>query len=162
MEKCEKCDLNFISEDEEHCIICINSSGESILGIVLNINRDLNILGESPAHAKLEFGELDLELIYQRTRSMWKIAENRINTIKYVVSIVNRIILGVWTPLEWNDVFDTRTGNWRKEFDGEKADKAVLNKFFGRDISSLINKGEQNPVKYFREQQILSCPSLAK
>ena len=163
MIKCSKCDLNYVKDGDALCSVCINNGGDVLLAIILNISKDFQKwINKSSAHAKLDFDDLDMDMIYNRTRSMWKISDERQGTIKYVLSVIDGVIYGVWKPLNWNIKFDERTNSFRKEFTGIIAEDKVFNNLFGRRIVSLLEKGAQNPVRYFTEKEIEQCPSLRK
>ncbi|MFA5676528.1 MAG: hypothetical protein WDA65_08425 [Christensenellales bacterium] len=159
--KCPKCALNYVViEGEEFCELCSNKDEETLLAIILNIDKDFTDYVNHDAFAKLSFNELDFDLIYERTRSKWRISDERTKKIQYVLSVIKGTVFGVWKPTKWIDEYDKRTDSHRKAFEGIKAEDAVFNNFFGRYIVDLLQKGSQNPVRYFTTKQIEQCKRL--
>lgn len=156
--KCPKCDLNYIKNNEEICSTCLSDNKDIILVIKLNLNLDFQEFIHNRAFGKLEFKDLNFNLIYQRTRGVWRISDKRQKSIKLVLSVVKGIVIGVWKPDHWKKVVYNKTNKIRKEFDGKMAEKKIFDLYFCKNIYSLFRKGEQSPVRYFNEEQIKECP----
>lgn len=107
----------------------------------------------------VHWSDLKPKVIYNRTRSRWRISDEKIKKIKWVLSVVDGRVIGVWEPKTWNTIYDERTKHMRKEFEGEKAPQDIFDKFFNRNLVSIIT-GKQNPIKYYTEAQILKCPKI--
>ena len=136
--RCEQCHehhgvSNYYKLGDE-CKICAEGFDENILTVTMR--PDFKLTEEN---------------IYKRTQKSWCVSAIKAKTIKFVLSVVNGVVVGVWQPEAWN-----YAGGNRKDFMGIKANDTMHNRFINKDISN-IRRGRQ-PVQYFRAEQIIGCP----
>lgn len=82
------------------------------------------------------------EEIYQITRSAWKVAEHRRNSVKYAIAAYRGLVRAVYKIDKWNNKGD------RWEFIGEVAESNICDKYLNQSLDNYIVKGSQNPIKY--------------
>lgn len=109
---------------------------------------------------KYHYEMTDFEL-YDLTRRAWKVSQNRIRQIEYVMAVYEGFVLAVYKVAGWypaHSTFNTLDvsetvrrhdieGN-RMEFVGRLAEKDVWDRFVGKSVAKFWKKGEQNPIKY--------------
>ena len=109
---------------------------------------------------KYHYGMTDLEL-YDLTRRAWKVRQDRIQKIEYVLSVYDGFILAVYKVAGWypaHSTFNTipvsdavkqhDIEKHRMEFVGQLAPSSIQKQFVGKSVRKLYKQGEANPVKY--------------
>ena len=97
------------------------------------------------------------EELYDITRGYWKIDRKRADRVEYVFSVCGGVVKEVYRIKEWlpagtvprPTLPDAEVPEGRYEFVGEIAEEAIRNKYVGKSIANLYQKGEANPVRYF-------------
>lgn len=98
------------------------------------------------------YGITDREL-YDATRGVWKIGENRDNA-KYAFAVYGGIVREVYKIREWlpaGTTFNTRgdlTDGTRWEFVGEVADERIRAKYLFKSVEKYLPNHAQNPIRY--------------
>jgi 5-methylcytosine-specific restriction protein B len=84
--------------------------------------------------------------LYEQTRKCWAGSLKNAQNVKYVFSVLNQIIIEVYSVDKWLDCLrdDENKGI---AFEGKIASEE-FNKFRGINISSLYKKGNANPIMY--------------
>lgn len=104
------------------------------------------------------------EELYNATRGHWKASFIKVKKVKYVFSLVNGIIRGVYKPLNWftidpdkeyfgpdPKVLENQNEVGRVYFEGVIAPKYILNKYLNKKINNKKILG-QNPVVYLEKE----------
>ena len=106
--------------------------------------------------------------LYDLTRCCWRVNKERADKVEYVLSIYEGMVLEVYSVKCWlpghstlqyirAEVFPQDVN--RFEFIGNIAPPDIQNKYKNKSVANLFNKGEQNPIKYFRKNaQQITCP----
>lgn len=97
--------------------------------IIININRLYNRF-------------MTPQQLYDATRSSWKVASHRRNSVLYAVAAYRGLVREVYKINSWN----SRGDRW--EFNGEEAEPAVRNKYLNQSLENYLIKGSRNPIKY--------------
>ena len=101
--------------------------------------------------------------LYEITRGVWRVAGQRIYSIKYALSVYKGEVKEVYKVKTWHPAlstnYSTRTeaditlhgdismdGRW--EFIGETASPEIRNKYINKSVSHLFLRGAANPIKY--------------
>ena len=100
------------------------------------------------------YGMTDREL-YDATRGIWKIGENRDNAV-YAFAVYGGIVREVYKIREWlpaGTTFSTRgdlecDGRW--EFVGEVAEDRIRNKYLFKSVEEYLPDHAQNPIRYVK------------
>lgn len=80
--------------------------------------------------------------LYEATRSSWKVALHRRNSVLYAVAAFRGLVREVYKIDSWNPKGD------RWEFIGKIAEPEVREKYINQSLDNYITKGSQNPIKY--------------
>jgi uncharacterized protein len=80
--------------------------------------------------------------LYDATRSSWKVAKHRRETVKYAIASYRGLVREVYEIEGWN------SNNDRWEFTGKIAENQVRDKYLNQSLDNYIKKGSQNPIKY--------------
>ena len=104
------------------------------------------------------------EELYNETRGHWKASFTKVKKVKYVFSLVDGIIRGVYKPLNWftvdpdkeyfgpnPKVLENQNEEGRVYFNGVNAPKYILNKYINKKIDNKKILG-QNPVVYLEKE----------
>jgi hypothetical protein len=98
------------------------------------------------------YGITDREL-YDATRGVWKIGENRDNA-QYAFAVYGGIVHEVYKIREWlpaGTTFNTRgdlTDDNRWEFVGEVAEEKIREKYLYKSVEKYLPDHAQNPIRY--------------
>lgn len=101
--------------------------------------------------------------LYDLTRCCWKVNKEKADKVKYVLSVYEGMVLEVYSVLSWlpghatlqyvrAEVFQQDEN--RYEFIGNIAPSEIQNKYKNKSVANLFNKGEQNPIKYFLNEDL--------
>lgn len=97
----------------------------------ININKTYNINNDYHPN------------IYEATRKSWKVSENRLQQIDYVLSEYRGIVRAIFRPTKW-----IPQGN-RWMFEGEEInDKEITDRYLNKSVPKK-GKGTANPIKYY-------------
>jgi hypothetical protein len=80
--------------------------------------------------------------LYNTTRSAWKVAAHRRNSVEYAVAGYRGLVREVYKIDNW-----TKKGD-RWEFNGQIAPPAIRDKYLNQSLDNYIIQGSQNPIKY--------------
>lgn len=98
------------------------------------------------------YGITDREL-YDATRGVWKIGENRDNA-RYAFAVYGGLVREVYKIREWlpaGTTFSTRgdlTDDARWEFVGEVAEEKIREKYLLKSVEKYLPNHAQNPIRY--------------
>ncbi len=93
--------------------------------------------------------------LYESTRGVWKIGNERHEKADYAFAIANGFILEVYKIDSWHPAgtthYTTRddvniTG--RKEFLGTLAEESIRAKYLAKDVHEYFKQGNSNPINY--------------
>jgi hypothetical protein len=84
--------------------------------------------------------------VYEATRKAWRVRKSRVKKADYVLSVLNGLVVGVFTDLDW------REDNIRPDrfsFIGNPAPKNIQKKYIGKIIPlEYTQRGSANPCQY--------------
>ncbi len=106
------------------------------------------------------------EELYDESRGVWKVNENKVKNVKYAFAIYKGIIKEVYYIDEWHKAYSTpyyyRTNKTfqddpslkgRKEFTGKVA-LDIRDCFIEKSVAKYYKKGEANPIKYMNFEEL--------
>lgn len=82
--------------------------------------------------------------LYDATRRSWKIANWRINRIKYAIASYRGIVREVYAVERWDRTEDGK----RWYFTGKIANAEIREKYINQSLENYNKKGSQNPIRY--------------
>ena len=96
--------------------------------------------------------------LYDITRGVWLLSMNRARGVRYVLSLYEGVVRGVFGPDRWQPAdisgYPTRSdlvpsdAEGRVEFVGTKAPDDVQQRYMGKNLSAYMPYGTQSPVLY--------------
>lgn len=110
--------------------------------IIININKTYNKNNPTPDN------------IYNATKETWTINKNKLNSIKYVLSEYNGIIIEVFMVLNWyQKIRQYNTKKYGKTklaygFNGTIDYDDIRNKYLFKSIKHCNKKGNINVIRY--------------
>lgn len=96
--------------------------------------------------------------LYDCTRGCWKRKIESVKTAEYVLAVADGIVREVYKVKEWLPAqklnretipFDSNVEKDRIGFSGMIADEKIRNRYIGKCVENLFQRGEANPVKLF-------------
>lgn len=95
--------------------------------------------------------------LYDITRGYWKLNIKRAEQVEYAMSIYKGIIKEIYEIEQWLPAGSTprpvlpeaEVPEGRFEFVGKIAGEEIRNKYIGKSMADLYQRGEANPIKYF-------------
>ena len=85
--------------------------------------------------------------IYETVRSAWKVSKEKREKYKYVLAVLDGVVVGVYEPSKWQS--DSRGVAGRYEFIGTEAPYKIKNIFIDKKLPSKYRrKGMASPVLY--------------
>jgi len=88
--------------------------------------------------------DMNQEEIYEATRKWWTAKKENAKKVKYVLSINNGIVRGVFIPTEWYKAKDSN----RIAFKGVSASDSINERYLHKSIEEYVVKGSANPIQY--------------
>ena len=86
--------------------------------------------------------------IYETVRSAWKVSLSKVKKYKYVLAVLNGLVVGVYEVDHWQEDF-RNPNNGRYEFIGKEAPEEIKRLFFKKRIPSKYSKkGMASPCLY--------------
>ena len=130
--------------EKEHKLEKIEGITEKV--ILIKINKSYEELNNLPK-------EIYEEELYDKTRKVWKINENRANSAEYVFALNHSKVIEVYKIHNWKQVTEDNYRDLnvpeqligRCFFNGELADDEIRNKYIGKTI---LDNNSQNPIRY--------------
>lgn len=87
--------------------------------------------------------------IYEATRYAWKLNYSRAIKYKYILSVINGVVMAVYEPEKWQEAKDN---HGRYEFFGKPAPQAISSIFVNKRVpEEYVKKGMSNPILYKKE-----------
>ena len=97
--------------------------------------------------------------LYEATRGYWRVNIDNARKAKYAIAVYYGMILEVYKIIDWYPAFSTMMNRTidesdktllknRYEFIGNIASEDVRKRYRNKSVSSVFEKGEQNPIKY--------------
>ncbi len=84
--------------------------------------------------------------LYEAVRKYWKVSLDRVNSVPYVLGVINGIVRIVYKVDVW---YPSEEVTGRYEFRGEPAPDSIASKFVGKKIPDVYRKkGMASPVLY--------------
>lgn len=96
--------------------------------------------------------------LYDITRGCWRVNKEKAQEAKYAFAVYDGMVLEVYKIAQWfragEVMWSTREENIelvkdRFEFVGNIAPDCIREKYINKSVTSLFNKGSQNPIRYF-------------
>jgi uncharacterized protein len=97
------------------------------------------------------------EELYEATRGIWRINQQRASNVEYAFALFEGIIKEVYKINQWykagtlkysfTDTFSFADSR-RWEFEGEVADNNLRSKYIDKSVREYFKPGNQNPIKY--------------
>lgn len=88
--------------------------------------------------------------IYDTTRGWWRVSRGNCEKVKLALAVVRGIVIEVFRVNGWKAADGTAAnGQSRLQFEGERAEESIRQKFCGRSVAGLFAKGAANPIRYF-------------
>jgi len=106
--------------------------------------------------AKLYNDRMSPQSLYEATRGVWRIGENR-NSVHLALAVAGGVVREVFTVNQWHPAgttqYKTRSpkdvqvaGRW--EFTGTLASEALRAKYNGKSVAHYFSRGATNPITY--------------
>lgn len=98
--------------------------------------------------------------IYEITRSWWRLDANKLENIKYVLSVYYGLVLEVFEVAGWfpagttinSKIFPDDKMKGKREFVGKVAPDKIRSKYIGKTIIEELKPGDRNPIRYIEHK----------
>ena len=95
--------------------------------------------------------------LYEATRGYWRVSLRKAERAEYALSVWGGVVRAVYKIEKWlpagtvprPTLPDAETPTGRYAFAGRCAEGDIRDKYMGRSMAGLFQKGEANPIKYF-------------
>lgn len=97
---------------------------------------------------------MDIFSLYEVTRTAWIVNPDEASSVDYILSVYNGIILDVFTVTAWfkacavmnSTIKPSEVEYNRYEFVGNIAPAEIRNKYKGKSVKNLFERGNRHPV----------------